>query len=171
MEAKTAVVTGGTDGIGKEIALKLAAKGIHLVIVGRNSAKGLAAVTELQRTCGNAHVEFVAADLTVLDQARNLARYIGVKWPHLHFLVHSAGFLQGKRVLTAEGVESNFAVNYLARFRLTLLLLPFLRGGAKCTKQSSRIVFVGGATQMGQVRFEDVNLANGFNLPRAIMQF
>jgi NAD(P)-dependent dehydrogenase (short-subunit alcohol dehydrogenase family) len=171
MQVRTAVVTGGTDGIGKEIAFKLASEGIHLIVVGRNSAKGLAAVSELQRKSGNKEVEFVAVDLTILDEARCLSRYISAKWSHLDFLVHSAGFLQRKRVLTLEGVESNFAVNYLARFRLTLLLLPLLQGGVDCAKQSSRILFIGGATQMGRVRFEDVNLTNGFNLIKAIMQF
>src|SRR5882724_6078390 len=128
-DLRNALVTGGTDGIGKEIARGLARSGCRVVIVGRNHEKGERAAAELRRTSGNPNVEFLQADLSLVSEAKRVTHEINARWNRLKYLIHSAGIVSGRRVLTAEGIESNFAVNYLSRFVLTQGLLPCLKSG------------------------------------------
>ena len=88
----------------------------------------------------------------------------------MHYLVHSAGVVRGRRELTAEGVESNFAINYLSRFVLTGCLLPLLEAASQPGK-AARIVLVSGAAQNGAIHFDDVNLTTNFTTLRAVWQF
>ncbi len=168
-EDRTALVTGGSDGIGREIALGLARRGIQVIIVGRDSGKGNAAAAELQRKAENRHVEFFSADLSAMEDVERLSAFVAQRWPRLHYLVHSAGVVRGRRELTADGLERNFAVNYLSRFRLTLELLPLLRAGAT-PATAARIAIVGGAALVGKVNFGDVNLTKNFSTARAVLQ-
>lgn len=168
--AKRALVTGGTDGIGKEVALGLARAGHQVVIVGRDVMKGLAAMQEIRKTTGNPEVEFLGADLSLMGEARRVADEIFSRWPTgLHYLAHSAGGIRGHRVLTEEGVESNFALSYLSRFTLTTRLLPLLERAGK-PGDAARIVIVGGAAQGGTIHFDDIHLANGFGTVRMLGQ-
>src|SRR5260370_17910275 len=123
---KNALVTGGTDGVGKEVAYGLARAGHRVVLVGRDADKGARVEREMRETTGNADVQFLQADLSLVREANRLADEIAARWPALHYLVHSAGIVRGRRVLTEEGIESNFAVNYVSRFALTNRLLPLL---------------------------------------------
>src|SRR5579859_1098132 len=116
---KNALVTGGTDGVGKEVARGLASAGHRVILVGRDAGKGTRVEREMRETTGNAEVWFLQADLGLVREAVRLAGEIAGRWPELHYLVHSAGVVRGRRELTAEGVESNFAINYLSRFVLT----------------------------------------------------
>src|SRR5262245_27516404 len=162
-----ALVTGGTDGIGKEIALGLAGRGYRLIVIGRAIEKGARAEQDMI-AYGAASVRFLQADLSVTQQVRTLAKRVTNSVQALDILVHSAGVVLGSRQLTAEGVERNFATNYLSRFVLTQELLPLMkRSGSDCT---ARILLISGAVRGGKIYFEDVNLTNNFLLPRAIMQ-
>src|SRR6185437_5608165 len=89
--------------------------------------------------------------------------------PSLHVLVHSAGIVSGRFQLTAEGVERNFATNYLSRFALTQRLLPLMM---RCGRPTSpaRILLIGGAARKGKVYFEDFNLTGKFGAVRALLQ-
>lgn len=169
-ENRTALVTGGSDGIGREIALGLARKGIQVIIVGRDSGKGNAAAAEIQRKADNRHVEFFSADLSAMENVERVSAFVARRWSRLHYLVHSAGVVRGRRELTADGLERNFVVNYLSRFRLTLELLPLLRAGAR-PAMAARIAIAGGAARTGKVDFGDVNLTKQFNTVRAVLQF
>ena len=95
-----------------------------------------------QETAAIRGVHFLRADLTLASEAHRLADEVKSRCDHLHYLVHSAGMVRGRRALTAEGVESNFAVNYLSRFALTNRLLPPLQA-ASMPGRSARIVLVG----------------------------
>jgi NAD(P)-dependent dehydrogenase (short-subunit alcohol dehydrogenase family) len=123
---RTVLVTGGTDGIGKAIAHVLAGQGIGVVAVGSNAEKGAAAVRELRRSSGNDRVEFLQADLCLIRNVDALAAQVSQRWPQLHYLVLCAGIMRGHRTLTAEAIETNFAVNYLSRFALATALLSNL---------------------------------------------
>ena len=123
-------MTGGTDGVGKEIALGLARAGVRVLLVGRDADKGARAVTSLVAASGAPHVEFLAADLSLMRQVDRLANEVMRRVPSLRYLVHSAGIVRGRHTRTAEGVETNFAVNYLGRFALTKRLLPLLQATA-----------------------------------------
>jgi NAD(P)-dependent dehydrogenase (short-subunit alcohol dehydrogenase family) len=167
---RAAVVTGGTDGIGKEIARGLASRGTRVIIVGRDPAKGLRAAREIADSTGNPDIDFVAADLSLMREAGRLAMAVAARFPALHYLVHCAGIVAGRREVTAEGIESNFAVNYLSRFALTLPLLPLLEAGGR-PGRAARIMIAGGAAQRGTIYFDDVNLTSNFSTLRAVAQF
>ena len=167
---RNALVTGGTSGIGKEIARGLADAGQRVFIVGRDDEKGRRAERELRETSGNADVTYVQGDLSRVHEAGRLADALCELAPALHYLVHGAGFVRGRRELTDEGIESNFAVNYVGRFALTARLLPSLltagRPGA-----SSRVVILSGAATAGRISFDDPNMTNGFGILRVVGQF
>src|SRR6266566_3606164 len=167
---KNALVTGGTDGVGKEVARGLARAGHRVVLVGREADKGARVEREMRETTDNADVQFLQADLSLVREANRLADEIASRWPVLHYLVHSAGVVRGRRELTAEGVESNFAINYLARFALTGRLLPLLEAASRLG-EAARIVLVSGAAQNGAIHFDDVNLTANFTTLRAVWQF
>lgn len=167
---RIALVTGGTDGIGKAIAGVLAGQGIGVVIVGSNAEKGETAASELRRSSGNDRIEFLQADLSLMRNVSALAVKVRQRWPRLHYLVLSAGIMRGQYTLTAEGIETNFAINYLSRFVLTEALLPNLAAGG-VAGEASRILVISGAAQDGTVRYEDVNLAGKFGILRAVSQF
>jgi len=170
VNVKTALVTGGTDGIGKEIARGLALKGHEVIIVGRNPEKGARAAQELRRTSGNERVTFLSADLSLMRETSALADQVRRHWPSLHYLVLSAGLVRGRRILTGEGIESNFAVSYLSRFALTSRLLPLLQSTGE-PNASARVLIIGGAAGNGRIYFDDVNLTRNFNTLRAVGQF
>jgi NAD(P)-dependent dehydrogenase (short-subunit alcohol dehydrogenase family) len=167
---KTALVTGGTDGIGQEVACGLARLGCPIVIVGRDRDKGNRAKWAIRHTTWNADVEFFRADLSMISEVRRLADQIASHWPALRYLVHSAGVVRGRRELSSEGVESNFAINYLSRFALSQFLMPLLKAAGR-VRQSARIVIVGGAVRNGTIYFKDVNLTGNFATLRAVSQF
>lgn len=166
---KTALVTGGTDGIGKEIARGLARQGVRLIVVGRNGEKGARAEQDLRLSTNNPDVDFLRADLGLMSEVKRLANEVVERWPSLNYLVHDAGVVLGRRELTAEGIESNFAINYLSRFVLTRQLLPLLAATGR-PDAVARIVVVSGAAQHGKVHFDDVNLTANFATLRAILQ-
>jgi NAD(P)-dependent dehydrogenase (short-subunit alcohol dehydrogenase family) len=165
-----ALVTGGTDGIGKEIARGLAARGCELVVVGSNAEKGERAVRELRHGAQNPDVTFLRADLALMRDTRVLADRVRKQWPALDYLVLNAGVVPGKRELTDERIERTFAINYLSRFVLTRQLLPSLAAGGD-PDRAARIVIVSGAALGGRVHFDDVNLTTGFGTLRAVLQF
>jgi NAD(P)-dependent dehydrogenase (short-subunit alcohol dehydrogenase family) len=168
-DRKTALVTGGTDGIGKEIARGLAREGFDLVIVGRNAAKGEGAARDLRHSSHNPAVAFVQADLALMRDVTRLADLIRGRWPALHYLVHDAGVVLGRRELTPEGIEASFAINYLSRFVLTRQLLALLAAGS-APDRAARIVILSGAARGGSIHFGDVNLAANFATLRAVLQ-
>jgi NAD(P)-dependent dehydrogenase (short-subunit alcohol dehydrogenase family) len=117
---RTALVVGGTRGIGKEIARQLAQSGYDVTIVGRPSTHGQAAADEVGAT-------FAAADVSLLSDVRALADTIGARHDRLDHLVQTADVIKPGRVVTAEGLEASFATNYLSRFLLVGLLLGSVR--------------------------------------------
>lgn len=118
-----ALVTGGTDGIGKQVAKGLAAQGARVWIIGRNPVKGAAAELEL-RASGD--VTFIATDMGRMTQVRALADRVLAENSSIQILVHSAGILSFEKKLNADGLERNFAINYLGRFLLTEKIYPLL---------------------------------------------
>lgn len=126
-QGKTAVVTGGTDGIGKAVALQLAQQGAAVILVGRRSAKGEQAAQNITSATQNKDVQCLAADLTRLADTNHLAEQIGVRFNQLDFLIHSAGVMLNEKRLTNEGLEEVMAVQYVTRFWLTERLLPLLQ--------------------------------------------
>jgi retinol dehydrogenase-12 len=137
MHGKVCVVTGATSGIGLVTAETLARQGATLIVVGRNPERGAATVSRIQRETGNSAVELMLADLSAQTQVRQLASEIQRRFARLDVLVNNAGALFGQRQLSQEGIEMTFALNHLAYFLLTNLLLEPLKAST-----SARIVNV-----------------------------
>lgn len=169
-DRRTALVTGGTDGIGKEVARGIARAGHRVVLVGRDTKKGFRAVQEIYQSTGNPNVEFLAADLSLMSEANRLADEVASRCQGLNYLVHCAGVVRDYRELTEEGVESNFAINYLSRFVITQRLLPLMKVAGR-RGDAARIVLISGAATNGIIYFDDVRLTSKFGLLRVVGQF
>ena len=159
------LVTGSTDGLGREVARRLAASGAHVIIHGRNRERGAAVVQEIQRE-GKGSAAFYAADLASLAQVRELGAAILRDYQRLDLLVNNAGIwlTQGSRQVSTDGHEMHFAVNYLSGYLLTRTLLPLLVKSAP-----SRIVNVASVAQT-PIDFTDVMLERGYSGGRAYGQ-
>jgi NAD(P)-dependent dehydrogenase (short-subunit alcohol dehydrogenase family) len=152
LASKFCIVTGGTAGIGLVTARRLAERGARVLIIGRDPARGAAAARAIGEAAGNGPAEFLAADLSDLDQARQLAETILSRRSRIDVLVNNAGGMFGQRTLNAQGFEMTFALNHLGYFLPTLLLLPALKAAAP-----ARIVNVAShAHYRGRMDFDDL---------------
>jgi len=130
LKNRCCMVTGASSGIGREIALGLARKNATVFLVCRDQGRGSSAQDYIRQHSGNADVHLLLADLSVQKQVRSLAADFKRRHGVLHLLVNNAGVIIGRRVLTEDGIEMTFAVNYLGCFLLTNLLLGALKEGA-----------------------------------------
>ncbi|MCP4426089.1 MAG: SDR family NAD(P)-dependent oxidoreductase, partial [Chloroflexi bacterium] len=130
MKGKICLVTGGNAGIGKATAVGLAQMGATVVIVARSPERGEPALADIRRQSGNDAVDLLIADLSSQLQIRQLAADFQRQYPQLHVLVNNAGVIPPTRQLSEDGLEMQFAVNHLAYFLLTYLLLDKLKASA-----------------------------------------
>ncbi|MDO9546383.1 MAG: SDR family oxidoreductase [Pelolinea sp.] len=130
MNDQTILVTGGTDGIGKETAIQLARMGACVLVHGRDQKKGTQVIKEINRDTGNEKIALYLADFSSLADIKRMAEDIKREQKTLHVLVNNAGNFYKERRLSAEGFEMTFAVNYLAPFLLTMLLLDLIKASA-----------------------------------------
>ena len=130
MNGKTCLVTGGTNGIGKATAQALAQMGATVVMVGRNAPKTAQLVEEIRAASGNKNVDSLLADLSSQQEVRRLADEFKSKYRHLHVLLNNAGGTFTTRQLSVDGIEMTFALNHLAYFLLTNLLLDTIKASA-----------------------------------------
>ena len=159
------LVTGATDGLGKAVARELAARRATVLLHGRDQARGEAALSEIRQATGNDRLRLYLADFSSLAQVRRLADAILAGTERLDLLINNAGVGgTSARQESEDGYELRFAVNYLAPFLLTQLLLPLLRRSAP-----ARIVNVGSAGQ-APIDFDDVMLTRAYEPLRAYRQ-
>jgi len=130
MHGKVCLITGSNAGIGKATALGLAQMGATIVMVSRDKTRGEAARAEVIARSGNERVDLLLADLSAQSSIRQLTQEVIERYPQLHVLINNAGIAQSKRTVTVDGIETIFAVNYLAPFLLTNLLLDRLKASA-----------------------------------------
>src|SRR5659263_497580 len=166
MAGKTVLVTGGTGGIGKATALGLAALGARVGNVGRDYVRAQAAAADIAAASGNPAVDSIAADMSSQAEVRRLGREVLDAYPRLDVLVNNVGGFWATRHVTADGLEHTFAVNHLAAFLLTNLLLDRLKASAP-----ARVVTVSsGAQSMGKIDFEDLQGERDYSEQRAYPQ-
>ena len=153
VEGKTCLITGASDGIGKETAISLATKGAHVIIVGRNQEKCESVVSEIRRNTKNSNVDFLLADLSLMREVSSLAERILYGYRRLDILINNAGAFFRKRELTEEGLERTFALNHLNYFLLTHKLIPLLEHSP-----SARIINVASMAHLRtDMDFENLN--------------
>jgi len=126
MDYKLCLVTGASSGLGRAVATRLAGMGAHVVMVSRDNARGEAAKKDIVSQSKNQSVDLMLADLSSLSSVRGLASEFKAKYPRLDVLINNAAVYRGTRAVTAEGLETMFATNYLGPFLLTRLLIPQL---------------------------------------------
>jgi NAD(P)-dependent dehydrogenase (short-subunit alcohol dehydrogenase family) len=167
LDGKTILVTGSTDGVGRRVAERLGAVGARVLVHGRNGPRG-EKVLEAIRAAGNDRCRFYPADFGSLAEVRRLADEVRKDNECIHVLINNAGIgsggASGSRQVSADGHELRFAVNYLAGFLLTTLLLPSLRASAP-----ARVVNVASAGQ-NPIDFDDVMLTRNYSGGRAYTQ-
>ena len=162
MNGKICLVTGGTNGIGKATAQALAQMGATVVIVGRNARKTSQVVEEIRAASGNKNVNPLLADLASQQEVRRLAGEFKSIYSHLHVLINNAGGFFMRRQLSADGIEMTFALNHLASFLLTNLLLDTITASAP-----ARIINVSSnAHASGKIEFDNLQGERDFT-PRA----
>src|SRR5215475_11775067 len=167
IEDKTVLVTGSTDGVGRLVARRLADQGARVLIHGRNRARGEQLLKEI-RAAKRGSAAFLPADFSSLAEVRRLAGAVHRECDRLDILINNAGIgsggSAGKREVSQDGHELRFAVNYLAGFLLTRVLLPLLM-----LAKPARIVNV---SSLGQhpIDFDDVMLTRGYSGSRAYAQ-
>ncbi len=130
MQGKVCLITGANSGIGKATALGLAQMGATVVMVCRDRARGEEVQREIKTKSGNDAVDLLIADLSSQQSIRQLADSFRQRYPHLHVLINNAGAGFTQRQESVDGLEMTFAVNYLAPFLLTNLLLDVLKNSA-----------------------------------------
>ena len=159
------LVTGSTGGLGREVARRLASAGAHVIVHGRNRERGKSLVEEIERE-GQGSARFYAADLASFKQVRAFGEAILREYDRLDALVNNAGFgpAPDERLLSEDGHEFRFQVNYLSGFLLTRMLMPRLLESAP-----SRIVNVSSLAQT-PIDFDDVMIENDFSGRRAYAQ-
>ncbi len=166
MQGKVCVVTGANSGIGKATAMGLAQMGATVVIVCRDQAKGEGAQHEIKEKSGNDGIDLMLTDLTSQASIRQLAENIQQRYQQVHVLINNAGGVNLTRRETSDGLEATFAVNYLAPFLLTNLLLDKLKASSP-----ARIVNVSSEShQSGYIKMDDLELEKGYRLMRAYGQ-
>lgn len=149
---KICIITGATSGIGRETALALAGKGMKLVLPVRNLEKGAALKKEIFEATGNPDVDIMFCDLSSLQSVRQFANEFLLKYSRLDVLINNAGIWDTSRNETQDGIERTFAVNHLAPFLLTQLLLDRL-----ITSAPSRVINVSSeAHRQAKMHFEDI---------------
>jgi NAD(P)-dependent dehydrogenase (short-subunit alcohol dehydrogenase family) len=169
LDQQTILITGATDGLGRALATELATAGATLLVHGRSDARGQETIADIQTKTGNDKLRWLRADFASLDEVRGLAEQVASESPQLDALVNNAGIGatnsgEDRRTESRDGHELRFAVNYLAGYLLTRLLLPTLEQSAP-----ARIVNVSSAGQ-APIDFDDVMLERGYDGVRAYCQ-
>jgi retinol dehydrogenase-14 len=158
MHGKTVVVTGATGGIGRATAHGLALMGAHVIIVGRDPERTEEAAETIREAAGG-NVDAVVADLSSQARVRRLANELLTALPRIDVLINNAGGYWNTRHMTADGIEHTLALNHLAPFLLTNLLLDRLQ-----LSGSARVITVSSNAQaMGRINFDDLQGAHSYS--------
>jgi retinol dehydrogenase-12 len=153
MNGKVCIITGATSGVGLETAKALAEKGATVAVLGRSAERGARAMGEIRAVAKHPEeISFVLCDLASLDAVRKAGAEIAKRFEHIDVLINNAGLVIGKRRETVDGFEETFAVNHLAHFLLTGLLLENLQRA-----EQGRIINVASAAHWrGHIDLDDL---------------
>ncbi|MBN1454273.1 MAG: SDR family oxidoreductase [Anaerolineales bacterium] len=163
MKNKTCLITGATSGIGRATALALAQKGATVILAGRDEELCQSTIAWIKNKTGNSNIDYLLADLSVQAQVRALAAEFKSRYERLDVLVNNAAAIFFFRQVSADGIEMNLAVNHLAYFLLTNLLLDTLKASAP-----ARVVNVASNSHYGKrLDLDNLELKRGYNPGKA----
>jgi NAD(P)-dependent dehydrogenase (short-subunit alcohol dehydrogenase family) len=165
LNGKICMVTGANSGIGKATAIGLAKRGASLVLVCRDQTRAENAIVEIKERTGNDSIDLMIADLSSQKEIHKLVSEFKKKYDNLHVLINNAGVNLHQHTLTDDGIETTFAVNYLAHFMLCNLLFDTLQKSAP-----SRIINVASSVQAKSIDFDDINMINHYRQLKAYSQ-
>ena len=155
MQGKTVIITGATSGIGEVAAIRLAEQGARIVFTARDKARADATMAKLRKANGAADHAVHMADLSTLAEMKRIGAELA-REPQIDVLVNNAGALFNKRQETADGLEMTFAVNHMAYFVITNILLPQLKSGARIVTTASN------AHRGAKLDFDDLQITKGY---------
>lgn len=158
MKGKIVLITGATSGIGKETAIGLAKLGATIVFTTRDIQRGQSTKDEIIKESNNSSVDFLYCDLASFDSIRKFCDEFKGKYNQLHVLINNAGIWNYKMLESNDGIEETFAVNYLAPFLMTNLLLDLLKKSSP-----SRIISLSSALHIGTIKFDDIEFKKSFS--------
>ena len=164
IDEATVLITGATDGLGRRVARDLATSGATVLLHGRDEERAETTAREIREETSNGKLHYYLADFSSLGEVRRLAEEVRANHDRLNVLINNAGVFARERTLSGDGHELTFAVNYLAPFLLTHLLVPLLHSSAP-----ARVVNVASAGQ-SSVNFDDPMLERGYDGMRAYAQ-
>ena len=170
------LVTGANSGIGKETAKGLVRLGSHVIMVCRDPERGRDAQAEIQAVAQQAQpsqddaTDLRIADLGVQEEVYHLGESLRADYDRLDVLVNNAGVMLGNREETTDDIDTTFAVNHLAPFLLTHLVLPLLKEAAGRAGEA-RVVTVSSEAHRGtSIDFDDLNAENSYGMVQAYGQ-
>ena len=154
MNGRTCLITGATDGIGKEAAIELAKKGCNLILIGRSKEKGEKVVEQIRKVAeSHVDIDYFTADLMLMKEVSRVADEIIRKYPKIDVLLNNVGAYFAFRDVTEEGFERTFALNHLGYFLMTKKLLPLVE-----KSDYKRIVNVSSSAHYGiDFEFDNMN--------------
>jgi len=159
LQGKICLVTGATSGIGLATAWQLARLDATVVITGRDETRGQAALETIRQKSGRTAIHLLIADFSSLARVRRLAEEFTAQFPALNVLINNAGIIPPTRETSEDGYEMQFAVNHLAPFLLTSLLLPLIK-----TSIPARIITVSSMVHAwGNIDFNDLQSTRGYD--------
>ena len=149
---KTVLITGSTDGIGKQTAIDLAEMGAHVIVHGRNEDKASLVAEKVKQKSGGANIEYVVGDLSSLEQIRKMSKDIHARFDKIDVLINNAGVYMTEREISHDGFELTFAINHLSYFLLTGLLLNLIKNS-----DYARIINVASMAHGQELDFDNLN--------------
>ncbi|MBI5954992.1 MAG: SDR family oxidoreductase [Chloroflexi bacterium] len=158
MQNKIILITGATGGIGKQTALALAKMGAQVIITGRSKPSGEAAAAEIKQASGNPKLDLLLGDLSAQANAYSLAEQFKARYERLDVLINNAGLAASERKLTEDGIESNFAMNVVAPFLLTHLLMDSLKASP-----SARVINLMGGDVPAKLDMDNLQSEHSFD--------
>ncbi len=158
LSGKTAIITGGTSGLGFEDALELSRVGAKVIITGRDTNSATKSVESIRKQIKDADISFELLDLADLESVRNFSEVINRKIDSLDILINNAGVMTPpKRLVTKDNLELQFGTNYLGHFALTAHLLPLLK------KSKARVISLSSvAARRGRINFDDLQAEKAY---------
>lgn len=149
---KTILITGSTDGIGKQTAFDLANKGHEIIVHGRDLARGNKIVNDIISSTANSKIHYLNADLSDFSDIKSLAENVKTDFPKLDVLINNAGVFETDKTILANGFEKTFMINHIAVFVLSNLLMDLLK-----STENSRIINLSSMAQASSIDFKNLN--------------